>query len=244
MNFNECAMEVHEFVNLYKEVFGGNVNLPLVFSYSDEAVTEPRAIPGCFFKSFEGAISGEPVTLTVKTIGCGGGKFYTGFTEMPERIPGFVSMKEHYKQTPEQVSAFVEKIQVERTKYTYLNIQRVDRVESLENIEGMIFLATPDVLSGLCGWAFYDNTDDDAVTTIFGSGCSTMFANVTTENRRGGHRCFLGLFDPSVRPHIPAGCLGFGVPKSRLDAMLGTINECFLTNSVAWEKVKKRINQS
>lgn len=235
-------MEVNEFITLFREVFGEKPSLPLVFHYSDRPVTEPRAVPGCFFKTFEGAIAGEPVTHTVETIGCGGGKFYTGFTEMPDRIPGFVSMKEHYKQTPEQVSEFIDKIQVERAKATYLNIQRVDKVDSLDNIEGMIFLATPDMLSGLCGWAFYDNTYDDAVSTIFGSGCSTMFANVTSENRKGGYRCFLGLFDPSVRPHIPAGCLGFGVPKSRLDAMLGTIGECFLTNSVAWTRVKKRIN--
>ena len=53
---------------------------------------------------------GKTVTLSVDTIGCGGGKFYAGFTEMPERIPGFVSLKEKYKQTPEKVSEFLDEL--------------------------------------------------------------------------------------------------------------------------------------
>ncbi len=39
------------------------------------------------------------VLSAAENIGCGGGKFYTGFTEMPERVPTFVSLKEKYKQT-------------------------------------------------------------------------------------------------------------------------------------------------
>ena len=46
---------------------------------------------------------GKTVSLSNETITCGGGKFYTGFTEMPERVPGFVSLKEKYKKTPEMV---------------------------------------------------------------------------------------------------------------------------------------------
>ena len=43
------------------------------------------------------------ILLFAETIGCGGGKFYTGFTEMPEHVPTFVSLKERYKQTPQMV---------------------------------------------------------------------------------------------------------------------------------------------
>lgn len=42
---------------------------------------------------------GGIISLNAENIGCGGGKFYTGFTEMPEHVPTFVSLKEKYKQT-------------------------------------------------------------------------------------------------------------------------------------------------
>ncbi len=237
-------MNVQEFIDVYRKTFGKSPYLPMVYFYSEQPIGLTEKMEGCFFKWFDRILQGTPVSLTGESIGCGGGKFYTGFTEMPERVPRFVSLQERYKKSPEMVTDAIQKMSIQRAGATYLNIARVDQVTTFDHIEGMIFLATPDVLSGLCGWAFYDSTTEDAVTTIFGSGCSTMFANVTTENRRNGHRCFLGLFDPSVRPHVDAQCLGFGIPKSRLVNMMGTMEECFLGNSSAWNKVRERINDN
>lgn len=237
-------MKPQEFIDVYRKTFGEAPYLPMVYYYSDQPIGETEKMGGCLFKWFDKILSGTPVSLSGESIGCGGGKFYTGFTEMPERIPRFVSLQERYKQSPGLVTEAIHKMDIRRASATYLNIVRVDQVSTLDDIEGMVFLATPDLLSGLCGWAFYDSTAEDAVVTIFGSGCSTMFANVTTENHKGGHRCFLGLFDPSVRPHIDARCLGFGIPKSRLNTMLGTMEECFLGHSTAWAKVRDRINDN
>ena len=83
-------MDINVFLNNYREAFGEKVNLPIVFD----------KIGGCLFKCMKDVRDGQTVTLSVENIGCGGGKFYTGFTEMPERIPRFVSLKEKYKQTP------------------------------------------------------------------------------------------------------------------------------------------------
>ena len=58
-------------------------------------------------------------------IGCGGGKFYTGFTEMPIHVPNFVSLKEKYKKTPEMVTDFIKQIQVPRTEKAYLHFARI-----------------------------------------------------------------------------------------------------------------------
>ena len=55
---------------------------------------------------------GGIISLNAENIGCGGGKFYTGFTEMPEHVPTFVSLKEKYKQTPEQVIDYIEQMGV------------------------------------------------------------------------------------------------------------------------------------
>ncbi|MBM6991939.1 MAG: DUF169 domain-containing protein [Prevotella sp.] len=234
-------MTSQAFISKFREIFGDNVSLPLVYRYTNEPLAETPKIGGCFFKSFAQIEQGRAVSLNETNIGCGGGKFYTGFTEMPERVPTFVSYTERYKQTPEQVIESVAQMDIQRAPAGWLNVMRVDRVETLDDIEGMIILATPDELSGLCGWAFFDTSAPDAVTTVFGSGCSTMFANVTTENRRGGQRCFLGLFDPSVRPCIDKNKLGFGIPKSRLDTMMQTVDDCFLINSHAWPRVKERL---
>ena len=82
---------------------------------------------------------GGIISLNAENIGCGGGKFYTGFTEMPERVPTFVSLKEKYKQTPEMVIDFIQQIGVPRTENKYLHFARIDKVESLEEIEGVVF---------------------------------------------------------------------------------------------------------
>lgn len=229
------------FISRFREIFGERVPLPLVYFYSDKPLAETPFVGGCLFKTFAQAEQGTAVSFNATNIGCGGGRFYTGFAPMPDRVPKFVSETEHYKHTPAQVAEAISQMDIQKAPGPWLNIVRSDEVETFDQIEGMVFLATADELSGLCGWAFYDTQDPQAVTTIFGSGCSTMLANVTTENRRGGQHCFLGLFDPSVRPWIDADKLGFAIPKSRLDTMLLTLDSCFLTNSHAWSKVRQRL---
>jgi hypothetical protein len=39
----------------------------------------------------------------------------------------------------------------------YLHFARIDRLTSFEKVEGLLFLATPDILSGLITWTFFDN---------------------------------------------------------------------------------------
>ncbi len=85
-------MDMQVFLNNYHEAFGEKVDLPIVFWYSEQPVNPVDKIGGCLFKCMKEVRAGQTVSLSVETIGCGGGKFYTGFTEMPERI-GFVSLK-------------------------------------------------------------------------------------------------------------------------------------------------------
>lgn len=234
-------MGIKEFIECYREAFGERMPLPLLFGYSDTPVAQTAKIGGCFFKGLQAAREGEPVSLNADVIGCGGGKFYTGFAEVPERVPNFVSLTEKYKRTPEMVTGFVESLEMPRTTRTYLNFVRIDQADSVEGYEGVMFYATPDALSGLCGWAFYDSNEPDAVSAPFGSGCSSVISMTVVENARRGHRCFLGLFDPSVRPWVGENELSFTVPMSRFRVMLGTMRECFLFGSHAWERVKARL---
>lgn len=234
-------MELQEFINNYTEAFGSQAQLPLLFGYSDKAIANTEKIGGCFFKGLQVAREGTPVSLSVDVIGCGGGKLYTRFTDMPEHVPGFVSLKEKYKKTPEMVVDYVNGLGMERAEKPYLNFIRIDMAESFEGAEGILFYATPDMLSGLCGWAFYDSNEPDAVVSLFGSGCSTVVSMTIVENAHQGYRCFLGLLDPSVRPYVGKDELSFTIPFSRFTQMMGTMKDTFLFGSHAWEKVKQRM---
>lgn len=86
---------------------------------------------------------------------------------------------------------------------------------------------------GLVAWAYYDNASEDAVCTPWGSGCSATIRAVINENQRQGQRCFIGLFDPSVRPRVRASELMFGIPKSRLERLATFIHDTCLFNGAA-----------
>ena len=234
-------MELKEFIQSYREAFGLGAQLPLLFGYSDTPAADTAKIGGCFFKGLQAAREGTPVALSAEVIGCGGGKLYTGFSDMPERVPKFVSLTEKYKRTPEMVADYVKSLEMPRATKPYLNFVRIDKAESLEGFEGVMFYATPDVLSGLCGWAFFDTNEPDAVVARFGSGCSTVVSMTVVENARSGHRCFLGLFDPSVRPWVGKDELSFTIPMSRFTVMVDTMRECFLFDSHAWQRIKERL---
>ena len=234
-------MEIKEFILNFREAFGSKSPLPLLFGYSDKPIAETKKIGGCFFKGLQAARNGEPVSLSVDVIGCGGGKLYTGFSDMPEHVPGFVSSKEKYKRTPEMVVDYVQKLGIRKTEMPYLNFIRIDKAESFEGTEGVLFYATPDMLSGLCGWAFYDNNAPDAVVSQFGSGCSTVVSMTVVENERKGYRCFIGMLDPSVRPWVGKNELSFTIPFCRFELMMKTMKDCFLFGTHAWEKVKARM---
>ena len=141
------------------------------------------------------------------------------------------------------VVGYVQGLGMKRAEKPYLNFIRIDQAESFEGTEGILFYATPDMLSGLCGWAFFDNNEPDAVVSMFGSGCSSVVSLTVAENRRGGSRCFLGLFDPSVRPYVGKNELSFTIPYSRFVQMTETMKECFLFDSHAWAKVKARLDE-
>ena len=153
-------MQTGEFVAAFREAFGPVPELPLLFRYTDEPLRPAAKAGGCFFKALAEARDGRPVGLNASNIGCGGGKFYTGFSPMP-----------------------------------------------------------------------------------VGSGCSTVVSQAVRENRNGGRRCFLGLFDPSVRPWVGADELCFVIPMSRFAGMCGTMRASCLFGTHAWDKVRERINK-
>ncbi|WP_455587024.1 DUF169 domain-containing protein [Bacteroides sp.] len=237
-------MEVKTFIANYREAFGEAAELPVVFWYSDILENQTEKVNGCFFKEMKKVREGRTISLNADTIGCGGGKFYTGFTDMPEHVPTFVSIKERYKQTPEMVTEYIERLGVPRAEKKYLHFARMDKIETFERVEGILFLATPDILSGLATWACFDNNSEDAVVSQFGSGCSTVVTQTVIENRKGGRSTFLGFFDPSVRPYFEPDILSYAIPMSRFKEMYQTMRNSCLFDTHAWAKIKERIKAS
>lgn len=239
-------MDAKEFTAAYREAFSERAALPLVFWYAEEPVRAVPKVEGCFFKALAEAREGLPVSLRAENMGCGGGKFYTGFAPMPPFVPEFVSHKEHYMQTPEMVRAFIEQLDVRPAPKGWLNFARIDTPAAeaaFDGAEGLLFFATPDVLSGLVSWASFDYRGEDAVRAPFGSGCSATVAQAVAENRRGGQRVFLGLFDPSVRPWVGEDVLGLTIPMSSFRQLCGTMRASCLFGTHAWSKIRARINK-
>ena len=87
-------MDIQTFIDNYQETFSGKAELPIAFWYSDTLSGELRKTQGCLFKALPAIRNGEIISMSGESIGCGGGKFYTGFTPMPEHVPNFVSLKE------------------------------------------------------------------------------------------------------------------------------------------------------
>lgn len=234
-------MDKKKFIEHFKNAFG-NVELPIVFWYSDKPAAEPQKTGGCFIKYLKPAREGGIVSLDAETISCPGGKTYTGFIDVPSFIADFVSGKERYKERPEQVTGFINELNIPKASGPYINFASIGQVDDFQKTEGIVFFATPDVLSGLVSWTFFDTNDPDAVSVPFGSGCSSLITQTITENRKNGKRSFLGFFDPSVRPAVESNILCLTIPMSRFKEMYHTINESCLGGTHGWKKVKERIN--
>ena len=235
-------MNIQDFIIRYREAFGESAPLPIALGYSDNAVTEIKKVPKCMIGAISKVRYGESLTLCEENVLCGGGGLYTAFREMPDRVPMFVSEVEHYKKSKEMVVDYVKSLDIHISEKPYLNFVRVDKLEDWSSAEAILFFATPDMLSGLCTWAFYDNNSPDAVTTQFGSGCAAIVSFAINENRKNGKRCFLGMFDPSARPLVPENELTFTIPMRRFKEMLGTMNDSALFQKT-FSIIKKRINK-
>lgn len=234
-------MTPQQFIERFREAFGETAPLPVAVWYDDIAAVADSRVPRCMIGAIRKVCEGESLTLTADNVQCGGGGLYTAFRPMPERVPLFVSETEHYKRTPEMICDYIAGLGIELTDKPFLNFVRVDKLGDWDGVEAVLFFATPDILSGLCTWTFYDSNSSDAIVTPFASGCASAVTFATTENCKGGKRCFLGMFDPSARPLVPKEELSFAVPMSRFREMLATMPDSALYQK-AFSVIRRRIN--
>ena len=146
------------------------------------------------------------MSLNAGNIGCGGGKFYTGFSPMPEFVPQFVSLKERYKRTPEMVLEFIAALDLRPAPKAWLEFVRADVAETFDGAEGVLFFAAPDALAGLVTWATFDNNAADAVASPFGSGVQLGRGAGRAGEPQRRQEVFSGPFRSVGTPVGGAGC--------------------------------------
>ena len=246
--------EVKEkFIRLWEKYFNGT-ELPITFYYTNEArgikvVKPPSEGHRCLFADLSRVRTGEPLCFGADSIGCFGGKRYLGFTGqiMPDfeyflscGIPGKLE-GERYKKTPELVTKVMERVAQLKAPGKYIVFKRWDMLQELDEPDVVIFLARPDVLSGLFTLANFDVARTDGVFSPFAAGCGSIVQYPYLEKDADCPRCVLGMFDVSARPYIPKDVLGFSVPMNKFVKMIENMEESFLITG-SWGKVRKRID--
>jgi uncharacterized protein (DUF169 family) len=229
-----------------------NAELPICFYYTDtadaaERVSSPAAHM-CMIGVLARVRKGESLLFDVDSIGCGGGKRYTGFTReisptfdyflscgMPGKFEG-----ERYKKSPELVREMMKIVPRFTAPARFIVFKRFDKIEQTDNPDAVIFFAPPDVLSGLFTLANFDEVEPNGVFCPFSAGCGSMVQYPYLEKDSDRPRAVIGMFDVSARPCVPKETLTFSVPMNKFSRMVNNMEESFLITR-SWEKVKKRI---
>lgn len=233
-------------------VFFNNAELPLAFYYTDEEdCAEPVPPPAahmCMIGVLAKGRKGTSLRFDIDSIGCGGGKRYSGFTNtisptfehfLSCGIPGKIE-GERYKKSPETVREWMKLVPPYKAPARFLVFKRFDALEETDNPEAVIFFAAPDVLSGLFTLANFDEIEPNGVFCPFGAGCASIVQYPYLENQSPRPRAVLGMFDVSARPYVPKDTLTFAVPMNKFIGMIGNMEESFLITR-SWKRMNKRI---
>jgi len=239
---------------LWKRYFD-DAELPITFFYTNgeghARLVDPGSVPGCVVGLLSEVRNGRPLCFNVDSVGCPGGKRCLGFTEgiMPDfeyflsyGIPGKLT-GERYCKSPELVKEIMKRLPAFKAPGRFIVFKRWDKLEESDDPEVVIFFAEPDVLSGLFTLARFDETEQNAVFTPFGSGCSTIVQYPYLERDAARPRGVIGMFDISARPFVPNNVLTFSVPMNKFVRMIANMEESFLITD-SWFRIQKRIKSA
>ncbi len=238
------------FLVRWQEYFAG-AELPIVFFYTGErGLAEAPRPQGhrCLICALGQARRGTPLQFDVDAVACGGGKYYLGFASglrpgfehfLSCGIPGEME-GERYKQSPELVKALMANMHRFEAPASTIVFKRWDQLEAEDEPAVVVFIARPDVLSGLFTLAGFDEARPEAVIAPFSSGCGSIVYWPYQELGTESPRAILGMFDVSARPCVPANTLSFAVPWPKFVRMVDQMDESFLITE-SWHKVRARM---
>lgn len=240
-----------QFLARWKKYFGP-AELPITCWYTDrEDVAEGVKAPKghrCFLADLSKVLQGENRRFELETVGCFGGRRYLGFSKevMPDfeyflscGIPGTLE-GERYKKSPDLVKEFDRRSPPFAAPARHIVFKRWDLLEERDEPAVVVFLAPPDVLSGLFTLANFDEADLNGVYCPFCAGCASIVKYPFLEGESARPRAVLGMFDVSARPFVPGAALSFAAPMNKFTAMIGNMDESFLITK-SWKAVRKRI---
>lgn len=238
-----------KFLAGWADYFPG-ARLPLGFWYTNEdmpALPKPGAHQ-CLIGTLDRAWKGETLRFGTDSLGCMGGKRFCGY--LPEAMPNFEYFLsvgipgklegERYKKSPELVRRSLASWPTFHAPAKYLVFKRFDLLEESDEPSALVFIAPPEVLSGLFTLCNFDEADPDGVFSPFTAGCGAIITYPYREQLSERPRGVLGLFDPSARPFVPEGCLSFSVPVKKFIRMVNNMDESFLVTR-PWEGVRSRM---
>ena len=241
-----------EFLKLWKKHFDG-AELPVAFYYTSEETVPgpPRAAGRCLIANLARVRQGTLTRFGLETIGCPGGRRYTGYAESlrPDfdyflscGIPGGRE-GERYKKSPELVREIMAKAPKIKAPQPFIVFKRWDQLEAKDDPEVVVFFAQPDVLAGLFTLASFDTAEESGIIAPFAAGCGSIILYPYLEKDKPNPRGVVGMFDPSARPYVPAGTLTFAAPMTKFLRMVGNMEESFLITPT-WAVIRKRIAET
>ncbi|HUL29813.1 MAG TPA: DUF169 domain-containing protein, partial [Thermodesulfobacteriota bacterium] len=193
---------------------------------------------------------GTTVYFDKSHFGCPGGAYYMGFFATPRpKIEYFLSCGipgemegERYIKTPERAKEYFTKMIPRRAPATYCVFKPLEQFQGGAEPEVVAFFAPPDILSGLFTLTNYALERTDAVSSPFGSGCSSILTYPLKEAGKEQPHAILGMFDVSARPMIDEDVLTLAMPFSVFLKLLGNVSGSFLETE-SWKKVLRRIQK-
>ena len=239
------------FMVLWKKYFNGT-ELPITFYYTDDekycALVGSGSSARCLIKALSSVREGKSLCYSTESKLCPGGKRYLGFAEeiMPDfeyflscGIPGKLE-GERYKKSPDLVKEAMKYSPILKAPARFIVFKRWDKLTETDNPDVAIFFAIPDVLAGLFTLANFDEAEPNSIIAPFGSGCSTIVQYPYLEKDSKRPKGFIGMFDISARPFVPANVLTFSVPMVKLRRMILNMESSFLITA-SWGGVQRRI---
>lgn len=229
-----------------------SAELPIAYYYTSsprpEELATSQNVDRCLIGNLRRVRQGFPFVYDAQTLGCSGGKRYTGFSQtlrpnfeyfLSCGIPGELE-GERYKRDPALVGQYLRQHPPFEAPAKYLVFKRWDKLLEEDEPLAVIFFATGDVLSGLFALANYDMAEPDGVITPMGSGCASIIGYPFEQAGAERPRCVLGMFDVSARPQVGRDELTFSIPIQRFQQLVSYMDESFLITR-SWEKVRTRI---
>jgi uncharacterized protein (DUF169 family) len=221
---------------------------------------------GCAIAMLSAASKGKTAVFDRDTYGCIGGGAGLGFGNTYVNFPGgidhFLSVGnaqfcnceegkgavrnwpalihgEAYKKTPALAKSFADELPYYDTPTKYVVFRPLDSVLAEEQVDVVVFLATPDQLSALVVLANYGRHGGNSVMIPWGAGCHTICIIPYHEGKSENPRAVVGLTDVSARRQVDKNILSFSVPHRMFLEMECNVEGSFL-NRESWEKLRER----